>query len=76
MPPASGVGQKPMDIKSPLAQFAMNMALQNIAPKNGVPMGAPQHVMGMQHPMNPPKAPYGINSLPYQSSPLGRLGNA
>ena len=42
-----GGGMTP-DIKSQLAGFSMNMLGQQLGPRQGMPMQAPQHNMGMQ----------------------------
>ena len=46
------------DLKSPLAGFAMQLAMQHLAPKGGQQMQLPRHMMGLQ-PGGQIRNPYG-----------------
>lgn len=74
-PPAAGVaGQGGIDLKGPLAQFAMQMAAKSLMPQQGAGQGQmmmPTHMMGLQPSSGGVRNPYG--GVIYQAQPLGRL---
>lgn len=69
VPPGGGGGLVPresqhpkptIDLKNPLAQMAMGMAMNSLQPRSGSGMQAPQHNMGL-HPLGTPvRNPYGL----------------
>lgn len=58
--PSGGLGGLGgFDLKSPLAQFAMNQALQRLQPRQGALIPPLQHISGLSIPQTTVRNPYG-----------------